>query len=116
MLNSVPRFHNERDISIFKILAEDIRSGKNQYLNVEELKKLYTEKTGKTSSVHKYHVLKPDQPSNTIREKRAISQVSDKTFKKIKVSTESFTKVGSTRLDTKTWPKLVPIKFVSVIL
>ena len=66
MLNSVPRFHNERDVSIFKILTEDICSGNNQYLNAEQLKKLYTEKTGKTSSVHKYHVLKSDQPSNTI--------------------------------------------------
>ena len=66
MLNSVPRFHNERDVSIFKILTEDICSGKNQYLNAEQLKKLYTEKTGKTSSVHKYHVLKSDHASNTI--------------------------------------------------
>lgn len=27
---------------------------------------LYTQRTGKTSSVHKYHVLKKSQPSNTI--------------------------------------------------
>ena len=49
------------------------------------------------------------QSIKTIRRKRAISQVSEKTFKKAKVSTASFTKDGSTRLDTKTWPKLVPI-------
>ena len=66
MLNSVPRFHNKRDVSIFKILTEDIKSGKNKYTNPEQLKKLYNEKTGKSSKVHKYHVLKLDKPSNTI--------------------------------------------------
>jgi DNA (cytosine-5)-methyltransferase 1 len=66
MLNSVPRFHNKRDISIFKILTEDIKSGKNKYNNPEQLKKLYNEKTGKSSKVHKYHVLKLDKPGNTI--------------------------------------------------
>ena len=56
-----------------------------------------------------------DQSSNIIRKKRAISPVSGKLFKKHQVSLESFTKVASTRLDTKTWPKLVPIMFVSII-
>ena len=60
--------------------------------------------------------LSNDQSANTIRGKREISPVSEKTFKKQKVSSASFTRVGSTRLDTKTWPKLVPIMFVSFIL
>lgn len=64
--NHEPRFHNARDISIFRLLAEDIKSGRNQYIKSEQLKALYTERTGKISSVHKYHVLRPDQPSNTI--------------------------------------------------
>ncbi|EJL6600489.1 MULTISPECIES: DNA cytosine methyltransferase [Vibrio] len=64
--NHEPRFHNERDINIFKLLADDILSGKNEYSNSENLKMLYTEKTGKTSSVHKYHVLRLNKPSNTI--------------------------------------------------
>jgi DNA (cytosine-5)-methyltransferase 1 len=62
----VPRFHNERDIEIFRTLAEDIRSGSNQYRNADSLKKLYTQMTGKVSNVHKYFVLRWDQPSNTI--------------------------------------------------
>lgn len=61
-----PRFHNSRDIEIFQLLADDIQSGRNKFAHSEALKKLYTEKTGKTSSVHKYHVLREDKPSNTI--------------------------------------------------
>ena len=30
------------------------------------LKELYTQKTGKTSNVHKYHVIRWDEPSNLI--------------------------------------------------
>jgi DNA (cytosine-5)-methyltransferase 1 len=66
VLNHEPRFHNVRDIEIFNLLAEDIQSGRNEYVHSEALKKLYTEKTGKSSSVHKYHVLRSDLPSNTI--------------------------------------------------
>lgn len=61
-----PRYHNKRDIEIFKELAFDIESGINKYSSVEELKKLYTEKTGKESNIHKYNVLKWNGPSNTI--------------------------------------------------
>ena len=61
-----PRFHNDRDINIFELLAEDIQSKTFKYTNSENLKNLYTEKTGKTSKVHKYHVLRWDKPSNTI--------------------------------------------------
>lgn len=61
-----PRFHNNRDIEIFKLLAEDIESGTEKYTSSEALKDLYTEKTGKSSSVHKYYVLRKDLPSNTI--------------------------------------------------
>jgi len=61
-----PRFHNNRDVGIFRLLANDIQSGQNKYTHSEQLKALYTEKTGKVSSVHKYHVLRGDSPSNTI--------------------------------------------------
>lgn len=62
----MPRYHNARDISIFNMLAEDIRSGHNRYTSTSSLKKLYTKLTGKQSNVHKYHVLRSDQPSNLI--------------------------------------------------
>tara|TARA_B110000902_G_scaffold98216_1_gene116175 strand:+ start:310 stop:1512 length:1203 start_codon:yes stop_codon:yes gene_type:complete len=61
-----PRFHSQRDIGIFKMLAEDIASGRNRYTSSDALKALYTEKTGKTSAVHKYYVLRESMPSNTI--------------------------------------------------
>lgn len=64
--NHVPRYHNRRDINIFKDLSFDIESGKNKYTSIAELNKLYTERTGKTSNVHKYYVLRWDKPSNTI--------------------------------------------------
>jgi DNA (cytosine-5)-methyltransferase 1 len=65
-LNHIPRFHNKRDIDIFRLLAKDIENGDNRYKSIEALKKLYTKMTGKTSEVHKYNVIKKDQPSNTI--------------------------------------------------
>ncbi|WP_203249591.1 MULTISPECIES: DNA cytosine methyltransferase [Cysteiniphilum] len=64
--NHEPRFHNKRDINIFKLLTQDICNGMNEYINSEALKKLYKERTGKMSTVHKYHVLRLDKPSNTI--------------------------------------------------
>lgn len=65
-LNHEPRFHNLRDIEIFRMLAEDIKSGRNEYVSTERLKQLYTEKTGKKSNIHKYYVLRENEPSNTI--------------------------------------------------
>ncbi|PCI54847.1 MAG: DNA (cytosine-5-)-methyltransferase [Gammaproteobacteria bacterium] len=61
-----PRFHNARDIDIFRLLAKDIESEQFKYTHSDALKQLYTEKTGKVSAVHKYHVLRKEKPSNTI--------------------------------------------------
>ena len=61
-----PRFHNERDIKIFKMLAEDIEKKKFKYQSVKELQKLYTKIVGKKSNIHKYYVLRKDEPSNLI--------------------------------------------------
>ena len=66
VLNHRPRFHSARDIEIFRLLADDIQSGANKYVTVQALKKLYTLKTGKESAVHKYYVIRPNEPSNTI--------------------------------------------------
>lgn len=62
----LPRFHNERDIAVFNMLADDIVSGRNEYASSESLKRLYTKLTGRESNIHKYHVLRADQPSNLI--------------------------------------------------
>lgn len=64
--NHIPRWHSERDINIFKMLAEDIENKKFVYKDVNKLKELYTQMTGKTSNVHKYHVLDWDKPSTLI--------------------------------------------------
>ena len=62
----IPRYQNERDINVFKTLAEDIESGENKYQSTDNLIKLYEQTTGKKTSVHKYHVLRKDEPSTTI--------------------------------------------------
>ena len=64
--NHVPRFHSERDIKVFSLLSSDIESGQNKYTRIEQLKKLYTKITGKISNIHKYYVLRKNEPSNTI--------------------------------------------------
>lgn len=66
VVNHVARWNSQRDIEIFKMLEKDIETGRNRYVSADALKKLYTEKTGKTSNVHKYHVLRWDEPSNLI--------------------------------------------------
>lgn len=64
--NHIARFHNKRDIEIFAELAEDVLTKSNKYSNVEAIKKLYFDRTGISSNIHKYHVLDADKPSNTI--------------------------------------------------
>lgn len=66
ILNHEPRFASKRDINTFAILTEDIASGNNKYTSIDALKKLYTEITGKKSNVHKFYVLRWDEPSNLI--------------------------------------------------
>jgi DNA (cytosine-5)-methyltransferase 1 len=66
ILNHTPRYHSVRDIEIFKELALDITRKNKKYDSIDDLKRLYTEKTGKQSNIHKYYVLQPDRPSNTI--------------------------------------------------
>lgn len=61
-----PRYHNIRDMKIFKLLAEDIESGRNEYTNSKKLSELYEEKVGSKSPIHRYHVLRSNLPSTTI--------------------------------------------------
>lgn len=64
--NHIPRFHSKRDIGVFRLLEEDIESGRKEYVSTEKLKELYTQITGKKSNIHKYYVLRRNEPSNTI--------------------------------------------------
>ncbi len=62
----LPRYHGLRDVKIFKMLAEDLETGKNKYVDSNVLKNIYNEATGCKTNVHKYHVLRKDEPSTTI--------------------------------------------------
>lgn len=66
VLNHTPRLHSKRDIEIFELLTKDIETAQFKYKTTESLKDLYFKVTGKRSNIHKYHVLKWNQPSNTI--------------------------------------------------
>jgi len=60
-----PRYHNLRDMDTFRLLAEDIESGKREY-DSKKISELYEKKIGSKSPIHRYHVLEPDLPSTTI--------------------------------------------------
>lgn len=62
----LPRFHNDRDIGIFKKLAYDKFCGEKKYNSTDKKKELYTLLTGKKSNIHKYHVIDWSLPSTTI--------------------------------------------------
>lgn len=64
--NHIPRAQSVRDVKVFKLLTEDIESGRKRYVSIEALKRLYTETTGKVSNIHKYYVLRRNEQSNTI--------------------------------------------------
>lgn len=60
-----PRYHNLRDMDTFRILAEDIETGKRVY-DSKKISELYEQKVGAKSPIHRYHVLEADLPSTTI--------------------------------------------------
>ena len=62
----IARRHSLRDIEIYKMLAEDIESGKFEYTDSKVLSSLYEERVGAKSAIHRYHVLRKDEPSTTI--------------------------------------------------
>ncbi len=61
----IPRYSNLRDMDTFRLLAEDIESGKREY-NSKKISELYEKKIGSKSPIHRYHVLEPNEPSTTI--------------------------------------------------
>ena len=61
----VPRYSNLRDMETFRVLEEDLASGRREY-DSKRISKLYEEKIGSKSPIHRYHVLDPDEPSTTI--------------------------------------------------
>lgn len=49
----------------FRILEEDIESGRREY-DSKKISELYERKVGSKSPIHRYHVLEPNEPSTTI--------------------------------------------------
>ena len=62
----IPRYHNLRDMDIYKMLAEDIETGEKKYTNAAAITEIYEQKVGSKSPIHRYHVLRKDEPSTTI--------------------------------------------------
>ena len=62
----IPRFQNKRDIEIFKILSKDIEIEEYKYTDSKILRGMYNKATESDTQVHKYHVLRKDNPSTTI--------------------------------------------------
>ena len=60
-----PRYHSLRDEDTFRLLADDLASGKKEY-DSKKITELYEEKVGSKSPIHRYHVLDPNLPSTTI--------------------------------------------------
>lgn len=60
-----PRYHSLRDQDTFRLLAEDLASGKREY-DSKKITELYEQKIGSKSPIHRYHVLDPNLPSTTI--------------------------------------------------
>ena len=61
-----PRFHSTRDMDTFRLLAADLQSGECKYTSSSVLSELYEQKVGSKSPIHRYHVLRPNEPSTTI--------------------------------------------------
>lgn len=60
-----PRYSNLRDMDTFRLLEEDVASGRREY-DSKKISELYKDKVGSSSPIHRYHVLEPDEPSTTI--------------------------------------------------
>ena len=61
-----PRYHNIRDMKIYAMLARDIETGENKYTSSEAISKVYENFIGASSPIHRYHVLRKNEPSKTI--------------------------------------------------
>lgn len=61
-----PRYHNVRDMKIYAMLAQDIETGENKYISSKAISKVYEDFIGASSPIHRYHVLRKDEPSTTI--------------------------------------------------
>lgn len=126
--NHTPRFHSARDTSVFRLLADDIRSGRKQYTSIESLKRLYTEVTGKVSNIHKYYVLRENEPSNTIPahlykdgmrhihpDPEQARSITPREAARLQTFPDNFEFLGATMSQYKMIGNAVPVDFANII-
>lgn len=126
--NHTPRFHSVRDINLFKKLCEDIESGQNKYVSPEALKQLYTEVTGHTSNVHKFYVLRRNEPSNLIPahlykdglrhihpDSKQARSITVREAARLQTFPDDFEFISNSNLDYKMIGNAVPPEFAKII-
>ena len=127
-LNHTPRFHSSRDIGVFRFLADDILSGRREYVSIEKLKELYTKITGKHSNIHKYYVLREDEPSNTIPahlykdgmrhihpDPEQARSITPREAARLQTFPDDFEFLGATMAQYKMIGNAVPVEFATII-
>lgn len=127
-LNHTPRFHSSRDICVFRFLADDILSGRREYISIEKLKELYTKITGKHSNIHKYYVLREDEPSNTIPahlykdgmrhihpDPEQARSITPREAARLQTFPDDFEFLGATMAQYKMIGNAVPVDFATII-
>lgn len=127
-LNHTPRYHSLRDINVFRLLAEDIKSGRREYVSIDRLKLLYTEVTGKTSNIHKYYVLRENEPSNTIPahlykdgmrhihpDPKQARSITPREAARLQTFPDDFEFLGATMAQYKMIGNAVPVDFARII-
>lgn len=127
-LNHTPRFHSSRDICVFRFLADDILSGRREYVSIEKLKELYTKITGKHSNIHKYYVLREDEPSNTIPahlykdgmrhihpDPEQARSITPREAARLQTFPDDFEFLGATMAQYKMIGNAVPVDFATII-
>lgn len=127
-MNHTPRFHSSRDIGVFRFLADDILSGRREYVSIEKLKELYTKITGKHSNIHKYYVLREDEPSNTIPahlykdgmrhihpDPEQARSITPREAARLQTFPDDFEFLGATMAQYKMIGNAVPVDFATII-
>lgn len=128
VMNHTPRFHSLRDINVFRFLAEDIASGRKEYVSIEKLKELYTKVTGKKSNIHKYYVLRANEPSNTIPahlfkdgmrhihpDPEQARSITPREAARLQTFPDDFEFLGATMAQYKMIGNAVPVDFAKII-
>lgn len=126
--NHQPRYHSARDIKTFNLLCKDIASGENKYTSTGALKRLYTEITGKESNVHKFYVLRWDEPSNLIPahlfkdglrhihpDPEQARSITVREAARLQTFDDDFEFISNSNLDYKMIGNAVPPKFAKII-